>query len=234
MEITVDGLKNVLPAKYSASNTVYEYGGSPYAVLPDDQIVFSNKDNTVHILNPDTQEVSLLTQNINQRYSNFEANSKSSWVLAVEEDHTNDAPDKVRNRVVAINTESNEVKRILETADFYYTPSFSPDGEKLAWLEWDHPDLPFDASKLYWAEWQAEGVVSNIQLISGNQREGVAEPRWGPDGSLFFGQEKDGYRRLFRIPPGESKPVEIKLDKLDCAEFGEIRWFQGRQVAKAL
>lgn len=192
--------------------------------------MFSNKDNTVHILDPNTQEVSLLVKSSNQRYSNFEANSASPWVLAIEEDHTDDTPYKVRNRIVAINTEAREVKRILETADFYYTPSFSADGKKLTWLEWDHPDLPFDAAKLYWADWEAEGLVSNIKLISGDNNEGVAEPRWGPDGSLFFGQEKEGYRRLFRILPGGSKPDEIKLEKLEQAEFGEIRWFQGRQV----
>ncbi|KAF5027110.1 hypothetical protein F66182_775 [Fusarium sp. NRRL 66182] len=227
VEILKDGIKEVLPVEYSATNSVYEYGGSPYAILPNDHIIFSSKDNTVHILNPDSGEVSKLTGDPNLRYSNFEANPKSPWVLANQEDHKHDTPDQVRNYIVAINTETTEVKRILGTADFYYEPSFCPDGSKLAWLEWNHPDLPFDAAKLYTASWHVNGSISDVCLIAGKDREGVAEPRWGPDGSLFFGKELGEYRRLFRILPGSDEQREIKLDGLDNAEFGGLRWFQG-------
>ncbi|KAF4975652.1 hypothetical protein FZEAL_7587 [Fusarium zealandicum] len=116
-----------------------------------------------------------------------------------------------------------KVKRILDSADFYYTPCFSPDGSKLVWLEWDHPDLPFDAAKLYSATWNSEGCISHVRLIAGKDREGVAEPRWGPDGTLFFGKEANGYRRLFRLHPDAEAPVEIKLEGLDQSEFGELR-----------
>ncbi|KAK7415525.1 hypothetical protein QQZ08_012323 [Neonectria magnoliae] len=227
IEITKDGLKDILPAEYSAKNTVYEYGGSPYAVLPDDRIIFSNKDNTIHILSPDTKEVSFLAGSPKLRYSNFDSHPVHPWVLANEEDHEKDTPSEVRNYIVTINTQTGEVKRILDSADFYYTPYFSPDGSKLVWLEWNHPDLPFDAAKLYSASWKSDGSIFNVNLIAGDNRESVAEPRWGPDGSLFFGKETEDYRRLFRIPPGHDEPVEVKVDNLDDSEFGDLRWFQG-------
>ncbi|KAF4950626.1 hypothetical protein FSARC_13118 [Fusarium sarcochroum] len=227
VEILKDGIREVLPAGYNAKNSVYEYGGSPYAVLPDDRIIFSNKGDTVHILNPDSKEVSKVIGDPNLRYSNFEANSTSPWVLATQEDHEHDTPDQVRNYIVAINTETAEVKRILDTADFYYEPSFSSDGSRLAWLEWNHPELPFDAARLYSATWHDNGSISGTRLIAGKDREGVAEPRWGPDGSLFFGKEIGEYRRLFRILPGSDEQSEVKLDGLDNAEFGGMRWFQG-------
>ncbi|KAJ4263651.1 hypothetical protein NW762_006475, partial [Fusarium torreyae] len=186
VEILKDGIREVLPAGYNAKNSVYEYGGSPYAVLPDDRIIFSNKGDTVHVLSPDSKEVSKLIGDPNLRYSNFEANPASPWVLATQEDHEHDTPDQVRNYIVAINTETAEVKRILDTADFYYEPSFSADGSRLAWLEWNHPELPFDAARLYSATWHDNGSISGTRLIAGKDREGVAEPRWGPDGSLFF------------------------------------------------
>ncbi|RGP74890.1 hypothetical protein FLONG3_6002 [Fusarium longipes] len=227
VEILKDGRREIIPSNYNVKNIVYEYGGSTYAVLPDDRIIFSNKGDTVHIVNPDSKEVSKLTGDPKLRYSNFEANLKSPWVLANQEDHEHDTPDSVRNYIVAINTETAEVKRILDTADFYYEPSFSPDGSKLAWLEWNHPELPFDAARLYTATWHQEGSISDIRLIAGKDREGVAEPRWGPDGSLFFGKEAGEYRRLFRILPGSDEQREVNVDGLDTAEFGGLRWFQG-------
>ncbi|KAF4436081.1 hypothetical protein F53441_13329 [Fusarium austroafricanum] len=226
VEILKDGVKDILPTEHSAKNSVYEYGGSPFAVLQDDRIIFSNKSDTVHILNPDTREVSKLTGHGNLRYSNFEANLTSPWVLAVQEDHEHDTPEGIRNYIVAINTETAEVKRIADTADFYYEPSFSPDGSRLAWLEWNHPELPFDSARLYTATWH-DGSISEVRLVAGRDREGVAEPRWGPDGSLFFGKEVGEYRRLFRILPGADEHSEIKVDGLDTAEFGGLRWFQG-------
>ncbi|KAF4990075.1 hypothetical protein FGRMN_8694 [Fusarium graminum] len=226
VEILKDGIKEVLPAEYSPGNSVYEYGGSTYTILPDDRIIFSNKGDTVHILDPNSSEVVKLTEDPKLRYSNFEANLASSWVLANQEDHEIDTPEGIRNYVVAINTETAEVKRILDTADFYYEPSFSPDGSKLAWLEWNHPELPFDSARLYTASWH-DGSIADIRLIAGKDREGVAEPRWGPDGSLFFGKEIGAYRRLFRLLPGSDEQCEIKIDGLDNAEFGGLRWFQG-------
>ncbi|KAM0253499.1 hypothetical protein ACHAP5_000528 [Fusarium lateritium] len=226
MEILEDGIEEVLPDEYSPKNGVYEYGGALYAVLPDDRIIFSNKDSAVYMLNPDTKEVNKLTGESKLRYSNFEANLESPWVLANQEDHEIDTPEGIRNYIVVINTETAEVKRILDTADFYYEPSWSPDGTKLAWLEWNHPELPFDAARLYTASWHGDSI-SDIRLVAGKDREGVAEPRWGPDGSLFFGKEIGQYRRLFRLLPGSDEQREVKVDGLDNAEFGGLRWFQG-------
>lgn len=162
------------------------------------------------------------------RYSNFDANPASPWVLANQEDHEHDTPDQIRNYIVAINTETAELRRIRDDADFYYTPHFSFDGTKMAWLEWNHPDLPFDAAKLYSATWHPDGSISDVHLVAGEDREGVAEPRWAPDGSLFFGKEEGAFRKLFRLAPGADVPAEIKLEGLDSSEFGDLRWFQGR------
>ncbi|KAK1974537.1 prolyl oligopeptidase [Colletotrichum cereale] len=227
IEITPDGLRDLLPSPYSASNTVYEYGGSPYDVVADGRIIFSHKDNTVKILDPDTREVSDLTGNPVLRYSNFSANSESPWVLATEEDHTIPTPKGIRNYVVAINADSGEVKRVVQGADFYYTPQFSLDGKRLTWMEWDQPNLPFAAAKIFTADWTSSASVENAVLVAGENREGAAEPRWGLDGSLFVCIETDGFRKLFRLPPGAEKPSQIKLEGLENAEIGEIRWFQG-------
>ncbi|KAK2056996.1 prolyl oligopeptidase [Colletotrichum caudatum] len=227
MEITPDGPRDLLPAPYSASNTVYEYGGSAYDVLADGRIVFSHGDNTVKILEPDTSKVSDLAGGSGLRYSNFSANPESPWVLAIQEDHAIPTPKGIRNYVVAINADTGQVKRVVEGADFYYTPQFSVDGKRLTWMEWDQPNLPFAAANIFAADWTSSAAVENAALVAGENREGAAEPRWGPDGSLFVCIETDGFRKLFRLAPGAEKPSQVKLEGLENAEIGEIRWFQG-------
>ncbi|KAF6840603.1 dipeptidyl peptidase (prolyl oligopeptidase) [Colletotrichum plurivorum] len=231
VEITKDGLRDLLPAPYSAHNTVYEYGGSPHDVLADGRVVFSNKDNAVKVLDPDTGDVADLAGGPKLRYSNFSASQRGPWVLAIEEDHEIDTPRGIRNYVAAINADTGEVKRVVEGADFYYAPQFSEDSERLAWTEWDQPELPFSAGKIFAGDWNSSSAsVENATMIAGNHREGAAEPHWGPDGSLFLCIEVDGFRQLHRVAPGQQKPSHIKLKGLEKAEIGEIRWFQGSQT----
>ncbi|KAI9172198.1 Dipeptidyl aminopeptidase BIII [Paramyrothecium foliicola] len=229
-EVKNDGPIPVLPEPYSASNKVYEYGGTIFDVLADSRIIFSNSDNTVRLLDPDTQNVSLLVKAPSHRFSSFNADSNSPWVLAIEEDHTIDIPSKIQHYIVAINTQTAELHRIVRGADFYYSPLFSYDGKKVAWLQWNHPDLPFDAAKLYVANWSPDGKVRNVTLIAGDHHEGVAEPRWGPDGSLFFSQETGNYRQLYRLRPGSKKAVAIVIKGLETAEIGEIGLFEGSRT----
>lgn len=222
-------IRDVLPADYSASNTVYSYGGASYDALPDGRLIFSNKDNSVNILDPDAGKVTRLTGNPVLRYSNFSANHANPWVLAIQEDHTDDHPEAVINRIVAIHAETGEVKVVLEGADFYYPPEYSCDGTKLAWLEWDHPDQPWFAARLYYAVINGDAVAGHPHLVAGGLLQGVAEPRWGPDGSLFFGMETTNYRQLFRLRPGEKNASQVTSSPdLAEAEFAELVWHPGR------
>ena len=132
---------------------------------------------------PDTGKVAKVTGAATLRYSNFSANSASPCVLAVEEDDKHNTPAQVKNYVVGINTENCGVARAVPRADYYYTPQFSADGTKLAWLEWDHPNL-FSGAKLFSADWNSGGYATNATIVAGENNEGVAEPRYEPDGSL--------------------------------------------------
>lgn len=224
-----NAVRDILPIGYSATNTVYTYGGSAYDALPDDRLIFSNKDNSVNLLDPDTGAVTRLTGDPVLAYSNFSANLANPWVLAIQEDHTVDHPEGVVNRIVAIHVETGKVKIVREGADFYYPPEYSHDGTKFAWLEWDHPDQPWYAARLYYAVIGPDAEPGPPHLVAGGLLYGVAEPRWGPDGSLFFGMETTNYRQLFRLRPGDKNASQVTSSPdLAEAEFAEINWRPGR------
>ena len=207
---------------------MYEYGGSLYDVLPDGRLIFSNKDNSIRLLNPDTGRVSLIAQDPVLRYCGFHASPNSPWVLAIEEDHTHDTPTTIQDYIVAININTTEIRRIITGADFYYLPSFSYDGTQLTWLEWNRPEQLFESSRMYRAKWNTGASISDVELIAGSEEDSVTEPRWGPDGSLFFCKEAGEYRELFRVAPGDHNPKKISLSGMEETEFGEVRLFEGR------
>ena len=226
MEVVGDKVEDVLPPECSAANTVYNYGGSTLDALPNGHIIFSNADNSVRVLDPDIKKVKYLTGDPDLRYSNFSANDKNPWVLAIEEDHTNDTPLETQNRIVAIDSDTGRRVRVVQGADFYYPPEFSPDGTRLAWLEWDHPDMPWFGARLYWASFIL-GEVGKAKLVVGGITAGVVEPRWGPDGTLFFGQETTKYRQLYRLRVGDTDAKQVTLDGLERAEFGDLLLIPG-------
>ncbi|KAH8880595.1 putative dipeptidyl peptidase IV [Thozetella sp. PMI_491] len=241
IEVTAAGTKHVLPDAHSASTSVYEYGGLSYAILPGSptRIIFSDsKARAIKLLDVDAGKVDVLVgPSDTLRYADFDPHPhladgdvSHAWVLAVEEDHTQPAPADVKNFTVAVNTITKEVKRVVSGADFYTYPRFSPDGTKISWLEWNHPGLPFMDVKLFWADWNPAGSVNNIELVAGAKGESVAEPRWSPDGSLFFALEKTNFRQLFRRAPTEPQYKALVLKGLENAEFGDASWLVGCQT----
>jgi dipeptidyl aminopeptidase/acylaminoacyl peptidase len=222
---------DVLPQGFSVRSRVYEYGGGPYAILANSKIIFSNfKDKSVYILDVDSGSVRRLLECDTLRYGDFEAHpGNESWVLAVQEDHAIDEPEQVKNYVVAINTETAEVTRVVEGADFYMFPSFSPDGRKIAWEQWDFPGMPWAGVTLHWADWADGHVLPNtIEQIAGTESSTVTEPRWSPDGNLYFAEERTNYYQLFRQKPGDGQSTAMSLPGLENVEFGSAKMTCGR------
>lgn len=206
---------------------MYEYSVQPYNILRDGRIIFSTLKGTF-VLDPDAGQVTPLIQNPVLRHGAYNADPNSDWVIAIEEDHTIDEPDHIKNYLVAINTETAEIKRIVSGADFYYNPSFSADGSRVAWMQWDRPQMMFEHSEIYHAAWNKDASVTDIKFVTGKNEESAAEPRWASDGTLFFAQEVNGYRQLFRIPAGSDKAEHIALKGLEKADLGEVMLMEGR------
>ncbi|KAI0124179.1 Alpha/Beta hydrolase protein [Xylariales sp. AK1849] len=226
MELRDGKCKDVLPDGFSARSQVYEYGGGAYAILPGARLIFTDpKDKSINILDVDSGNVSRLIQSETLRYADFDAHpGDEPWVLAIEEDHEIDVPEKVKNYIVAINTDTGEVKRIVEGADFYMFPSFSHDGKKVCWTEWNFGGMPWAGVRLFWADWAGHGLLpETVKHVAGTDSVTVAEPRWGPDGYLYFCQEQTNYRQLYRRKPGDGESALLELPGLENVEFGSAR-----------
>ncbi|KAL8376471.1 hypothetical protein RB595_007526 [Gaeumannomyces hyphopodioides] len=232
-------LKLLAPG-HNCDSLIYEYGGLPYALVAaaaDDggghglRIIFSDtQDQSCKLLDVDSGDVRTLVKSATLRFGDFDPHPApgSPWVLCQEEDHGGVGEgEEVRNYVSVIDIRTGAVKRLATGADFYSYPRFSPDGTKVCWREWDHPNLPFLNVRLLWADfWEdAEGGgggadLRTVETVAGDGGQSVAELHWAPDGTLFYAQELEGmdYRQL------------CTLDGLEEVEFGDASWYFGCQT----
>jgi hypothetical protein len=81
-----------------------------------------------------------------------------------------------------------EAEVLASGADFYKSPKFSPDGESLAWLEWNHPYMPWDSTLLYQARF-SEGKISGKKLVAGSKNSSISNICYLKNGELIFGAD---------------------------------------------
>jgi dipeptidyl aminopeptidase/acylaminoacyl peptidase len=73
---------------------------------------------------------------------------------------------------------------LQQGTDFYMHPSISPDGSLLAWVEWDHPNMPWDGTRLMLARLSPDGMaLEQVRQLDGDKSRAVFQPCFSPDGS---------------------------------------------------
>ena len=126
--------------------------------------------------------------------------------------------------VVASVTDGGE--QGVSTADFAWDPVWSPTGDALAWHEWDHPDMPWDASRIVVAA-VLDGVVGEPVVVAGGPDEQVGQPRWSPDGAhLAWGSDRDGWLRVWI---GDARGDGARPIAEDPHEASEAPWGAGQR-----
>jgi dipeptidyl aminopeptidase/acylaminoacyl peptidase len=214
---TVD---EVLPAPFSARTRAHEYGGGAFAV-DDGVLYFSNdRDQLLYRLAPNGTPRAV-TPGADKRYADGVIDRHRHRILCIREDHG--AGGEPVNTIVAIDREGNHEPRVLLSGqDFYASPRLSPDGRRLAWLSWNHPDMPWDGTELWLADLGPDGLPANPRRIAGGREESVFQPQFAPGGTLYFVSDRNNWWNLYRLRQGH---VEALLPME--AEFGLPQWIFG-------
>ena len=193
---------DVLPAPFNARTLVHEYGGGAYAVQKG-VIYFSNfDDQRLYRLAPDESPQALTPESdLKLRYADFSL-SDSGACYCVREDHRGDG--EAVNTIVRVDPDAeNEGTVLTSGADFYSDPRLSPDGKQLVWMEWDHPNMPWDGCRLMLAQITESGKLANVTLIAGSEDESIFQPEWSPEGVLYFVSDRSGWWNLYRYRKAE-------------------------------
>jgi len=219
---TPDGkLTDMTSAGFNARTRVHEYGGGAFTVNKG-TLYFSN-DNDQRVYKQTTQTApEPLTPKKEFRYADAIVDEHRNRLICVREDHTSPGQEAV-NSLVSINlVDGDDCNEIAAGNDFYSSPSLSPDGKKLTWLTWNHPNMPWDGTELWLAEITEDGNLSNQQKVAGGIDESIFQPQWSPDGILYFVSDKSGWWNLYSWRDGS---IDSILEKE--AEFGLPQWIFG-------
>ncbi|MGO9005967.1 MAG: prolyl oligopeptidase family serine peptidase [Beijerinckiaceae bacterium] len=221
---SADGtIADVTPPPINVGSRVHEYGGGAYAVHAG-RIVFSErKDGSVWLIEGREAPRRLATPE-GCRYADFEFDHLRNRVLAVREDHRDLSPTDPKAAIVALSLASEEEQILVEGPDFLSAPRLSPGAGRLAWIAWDHPNMPWDATRLYVAAIGAEGMPGPTKLIVGEAAESVIQPRWAPDGTLYFASDRSDWWNLYQCRDDELLPVAPAE-----AEIGGPAWVFGQR-----
>lgn len=207
---------DVTPPQTNVRSRVHEYGGSAYAVHRGTLIYSNFSDQRVYALASGGRPEPITP--LGYYYADYRVDTQRNRVLAIREDHTERSREPAAS-VVALTADGGAGDVLVDGADFYAHPVLSPDGSQLAWLQWNHPNMPWDSSEVWTAEVHADGTLGPKRHVAGGPGESIFQPEWSPDGLLYFVSDRSGWWNLYRNRAGVIEPVHPM-----AAEFGKPQW----------
>ena len=157
------------------------------------------------------------------RYADLVIDRPRNRILAVREDHEPETlarHGEAENALVAVDLDSGESTVLADGSDFFAAPRLSPDGRRLAWLRWNHPNMPWDGTELVLADLDETGRPLDPRVVAGSRSDWISQPRWSPHGILHFVAEPAGWMNIHRLTAGGQVEVVAALD----AEFAFPDW----------
>ncbi len=211
------------PARFNVRTRVHEYGGLCFWVNRG-TILFSNfADGRVYRQQGVGEDpIPITPDGVDLRYADGMIDQARNRLICVREDHRESDHD-CANEIVALDLDGlGEGEVLVSGSDFYGYPSVSPDGTTMAWLSWDHPNMPWDSTELWTADILDDGSVGTPSKIAGMPGESIFQPEWSPDGILYFVSDRTGWWNLYRWRGGHIEAIAPMT-----AEFGAPAWALG-------
>ncbi|MCC7242720.1 MAG: S9 family peptidase [Acidobacteria bacterium] len=232
---------DITPQGFNARSRVHEYGGAAMLVHESD-VYFSNFADQRLYVQPGGGTPAPLTPE-GYYFADMHMDEARGRLVSVREDHRTEGVEPAA-AIVAIAVAGAEAPALraeapalrapspgsvlVSGADFYSDPIVSPDGTTLAWLQWNHPNMPWDGTELWMAPFKADGTLGPRTKVAGGADESIFQPEWSPDGVLYFVSDRTGWWNLYRARPsdaGQAAP-SLSIEPLHpmSAEFGKPQW----------
>jgi dipeptidyl aminopeptidase/acylaminoacyl peptidase len=230
---SADGrVADVTPPGFNVRTRVHEYGGGSCLVSSGIAFVSNFVDQRLYKIDlsksrertPAAAQPVPITPPGKWFYADAAFDAARVRLIAVREDHSD--PNPINTLVsIPLDGPPHAGDVIASGHDFYSTPRLSPDGSKLAWLSWWHPQMPWDGTELWVAHVTGSGRLADVERVAGGPSESIYQPGWTPDGTLVFVSDRDGWWRIRRW--NQTTVSDIVTNPPADAEFGRPQWVLG-------
>jgi dipeptidyl aminopeptidase/acylaminoacyl peptidase len=118
--------------------------------------------------------------------------------------------------------------RLAAGRDFYMQPAWHPSSQRLAWVEWDHPNMPWDGTELRLADLTfpegAQPVLADATTVAGANDIAAYGPAFTYDGqALIFATDETGWGQVYRRDLRSGETTQLTAGE---AEHAEPAWQQ--------
>ncbi len=218
------------PPGFSARSRVHEYGGGAWWVHDGVLFAVGADDQRIHRIDPGAPPLPLTPApppapgGRRDRFADGVVVPGGEWLICVRERH--DAPaEPPRNEIVAVRASRadgaavDEPVALVSGPDFVASPRVDPSGRSLAWVQWDHPHMPWDSTELWTGELafapprpagSSTPRLRGARRVAGGRGEALSQPEWSPGGTLHALSDRSGWSNLYRYPgPGGAEPEPV-------------------------
>ncbi len=239
-----DEIQPITPKEYQVRTAVHEYGGQAFCYV-EDAVIFNNYDDgglyMQDLPHASGHERAIkkplrITKDISGQigFADICVNQPRRIVLAVQERIAK--PENINClSVIELQTDGLREPQIIESgADFYCCPSICADGTKIAWVQWNHPNMPWDESAAYIADLNQVDdryQLTNKRLINGGANVSICQLGFLQDGSLAYAKDGESkldsptnFWNLYTWNDGEVNALTS-----DLAEYGDAHWVFGQK-----
>lgn len=234
---SADGvIRDVLPPPFSARSRVHEYGGASYVAAGGTVWFVNFADQRIWRLEEGAEPVPVTVEGAGWRFADLVLDAPRDRLIAVGELHGESGnggsghgePLNVLVSVPARPPAPAAPETLAAGADFYGAPRLSPDGGRLAWIEWSHPNMPWDGTRLMVAGVRGDGTLADPRQVDGGDDVSVVQPSWSPSGALHYVSDRSGWWNLVRWDgTGTGADAGVRLLPM-TAEFARPYWNFGQ------
>ncbi|OIV93417.1 hypothetical protein TanjilG_02954 [Lupinus angustifolius] len=226
---------DITPKEFGVRTLAQEYGGGAFTVSGDIVFFANYKDQRLYkqsLSSLDVPPVPLTPDYGGPvvSYADGIFDPRFNRYVSVREDRRESSLNPPTT-IVSIALGSNDVQEpeiLVGGSDFYAFPRLDSKGERIAWIQWSHPNMPWDKSELWVGYISENGEIYKRVCVAGSDPslvESPTEPKWSPDGDLFFiTDRKNGFWNIHKWIDSENKVSPIYT--LD-AEFARPLWIFG-------
>jgi dipeptidyl aminopeptidase/acylaminoacyl peptidase len=222
---------DVLATPWSAVSRVHEMGGLSWLVCTwqgAKGLLFAEQsDQRIYWQAENSAPVALTPENLpgeQARFSDFLIRHNEIW--CVREVICGEATTR---NLIAIDA-ANQIRILDSDSHFYAHLALSPDESKLAWISWEHPQMPWDGTQLRFANINSAGELEVTKVLGGGTNEAVNSPVWADEQNLYFISDLSGFWNVWSTTTAGDKRQVFQ----EAAEWAQPMWLVGTNTLRIL